>query len=503
LPPTIANPTRADLLAERAAVRADLADLRARVAAPGYVETPSDFAAAHDLLDREQVVRAALERAPAPHTAARPSYDRVHRVGQEQRTYRADHAAAGTPGFMRDIYLHQIKGDPVAGERLARHGHEVETDDPTWQARAIGTGAVSGLVPPQYLTDLWAQLARAGRPVANLCTPMPLPADGVTINVSRITTGSAAAVQATENTAVSSQDIDDTLLAVGVNTIAGQQIVSRQAVERGVLVEQILWSDLTADYNAKLDIQCVNGSGASGQHLGVLNVPAITSIVFTQASPTVPLLWPKLADAARQVVGQRFTGPTAWVMNPLMWGWIGAALGTDNRPLIDRRLDWARSERPGHLRGAAVRGGRGPAVRHPGRAVRRRSQQPGRRRERDPDRHRGLAGSVPDGGQRRCPGADPRGAAVRGFARDLVRRLRVLRAGFRPAAEGDRGPVRHRHDPADLVAGKCPPVPSARRRGHHGVRGPSTASGVAPRQHRWRRPAAPAAVVRELVRRPG
>jgi hypothetical protein len=89
--------------------------------------------------------------------------------------------------------------------------------------------------------------------------------------------------------------------------------VSRQALERGVLVEEVLWADLGAAYNSALDAQCINGSGASGQHLGLLGVSGINAITFTSASPTLTLMWPKLADAFRRVVSQRFTGPTGWV----------------------------------------------------------------------------------------------------------------------------------------------------------------------------------------------
>jgi hypothetical protein len=110
------------------------------------------------------------------------------------------------PAGRRDVYMSQVRNDPGAIERLARHGREVEADDPTFQSRAIGTSAVSGLVPPQYLTDLWAQLARAGRPVADLCTRLPLPPDGMSVNFSRITTGTTAAIQASEGASVSNTD---------------------------------------------------------------------------------------------------------------------------------------------------------------------------------------------------------------------------------------------------------------------------------------------------------
>lgn len=270
-----------------------------------------------------------------PTDVRKPAYDRVARVGVEAGTYRADHAKTGEPSFLMDLARAQVFRDPAAGERLARHQREMEVDRPTWQDRAIGTGAVVGLVPPAYLTDEYAALARAGRPAADACHPLPLPPQGMTVNISRITTGSSAAVQTAENTAVSETNLDDTLLTVPINTVSGQQTVSRQAIERGGLVEQVLMADLSGAHNAALDVQVINGSGASGQHLGILNTSGINAITYTDATPTVAELWPKEVDAVRQVAAVRFTGATHVVMNPLLWGWHLASLDTTGRPVFD------------------------------------------------------------------------------------------------------------------------------------------------------------------------
>jgi hypothetical protein len=133
---------------------------------------------------------------------------------------------------------------------------------------------------------------------------------------------------------VSETNADDTLLTVNVNTVAGQQTISRQAVERGQLVEEVVTADLAAAHNAELDRQVINGSGASGQHLGILGISGITSITYTDATPTPGELWPKLADAVRQVGAQRFTRATHLEMNPLTWGWLLSTLDTTGRPLF-------------------------------------------------------------------------------------------------------------------------------------------------------------------------
>jgi HK97 family phage major capsid protein len=163
---------------------------------------------------------------------------------------------------------------------------------------------------------------------------MPLPETGMTVNISRITTGTSAASQASENAAVSETNADDTLLTVNVNTIAGQQTVSRQAVERGEMVEEVLLADLANAHNTELDRQVINGSGASGQHLGILGTSGTITITYTDATPTAGELWPKLVDSVRQVGAQRFASADLLVMSPLTWGWLLSSLDTTGRPLF-------------------------------------------------------------------------------------------------------------------------------------------------------------------------
>lgn len=257
------------------------------------------------------------------------------RVGQEPRTYGDPRQNPSAPSFLRDLFAAQVRRDPAALGRLERHGREVEVDNPKWAARAANTGAVSGFTPPQYIADLFAEYARAGRPTANLCTPLPLPEVGMTVNIPRVTTGTIVGAQATENATVSNQDVDDTLLTVPVRTIAGYTDVSRQAVERTELVEQVIFADLAAAYSAELDRQIINGTGSSGEHLGLLGISGINAVTYTDASPTAGELWPKLVDAITRVQSVRFTGATGIVLHPKTWAMVLAGVDTTGRPLFN------------------------------------------------------------------------------------------------------------------------------------------------------------------------
>jgi hypothetical protein len=71
---------------------------------------------------------------------------------------------------------------------------------------------------------------------------------------------------------VQETDFDDTLLTINVNTYAGQQDVSRQALERSEMVDAVIYQDLTSAYFTKIDAAILNGAGTSGTHLGIRNV---------------------------------------------------------------------------------------------------------------------------------------------------------------------------------------------------------------------------------------
>src|SRR5206468_4066349 len=124
---------------------------------------------------------------------------------------------------------------------------EEQVERGQYLSRAAGdanTGAFTGLVVPQYLTDMYAPATANLRPFADVCNKHELPASGMTVNISRITTPTSVALQATGLSAVSATSIDDTLLTENVQTAAGQQTLSRQAIERGTGIEEVVMGDL-------------------------------------------------------------------------------------------------------------------------------------------------------------------------------------------------------------------------------------------------------------------
>lgn len=249
------------------------------------------------------------------------------RVGQEPRTYTRDSERRGT-SFFRDVFQARFNGSPDAQQRLDRHQREARVHELAgMEERAVGTGAFAGLTVPQYLTDLVAPAARAMAPTVGICNRHPLPDSGMTLNISRITTGTSAAAQATENSAVSETNADDTLLTVNVRTFAGQQTVSRQALERGTGVDSILAQDLANAYWTKVDASILNDDGTSGTHLSIRSV-ATSNVTYTDASPTVAELYPKLAQTIATIQSAVFMGADYFVMTPKRWWWLASSVGT-------------------------------------------------------------------------------------------------------------------------------------------------------------------------------
>ena len=225
---------------------------------------------------------------PATAAGQKPAYDRVARVGSEERTYHRGNRGGGKGGaFLKDVVRSYMHRDPEAEQRLFRHMQEerVERGDKLLRAAGdAGTGAFTGLVVPQYLTEMYAPKARARRPFADACNQHDLPESGMTINISQITTGSSATNQATEFAAASATSMDDTLLTENVQTAAGQQTISRQAIDRGTGIEETVMDDLFRRYATTLDSTLINQASTGLSALGVANAFTTTTPAFMSAT---------------------------------------------------------------------------------------------------------------------------------------------------------------------------------------------------------------------------
>ena len=267
-------------------------------------------------IERHRDLEARAARA-AEARAANKIEAAVVEVKSEPRTYEPN----APHSFVRDAFAAQFSNDFAAQQRLARH-----MDEERVERRDVTSTNFAGLVVPQFLTDLAAPFARAGRPFLDRARKHALPAAGLTISISKVTTGSATAVQ-TEGAAVQETNMDDTKLDVSVVTVAGQQNVSRQALERGTNIDSLVMADLVSAYHTNLDALFVTTSATS-----LTNV--ITQVVtYTDASPSVAELYPKIVDCVQRIQTNYFAGPNFILMHPRRLAFILAAVDSQNRPL--------------------------------------------------------------------------------------------------------------------------------------------------------------------------
>jgi len=247
----------------------------------------------------------------------------VASVKSEERTYRPD----GDHDFIVDAYRAQFSGDYEARERVER-----ARDEAMAEYRST-TGVFGGLVVPQYLTSQFAPVLRAGRPFLNAVSSMALPADGMTITIPLGNTGTAVAAQETQNTAVTNTTYDENDLTVPVRTYAGQQVVSRQALERGTGIGEILLADLVSAYATKLDSDAINGAGTAGTHYGVINTTSVQTAAWT--GTTGASLVSAIHNAIGKVNASRLAAPDLIVMHPRRWAWLCAQSDANGRPLVE------------------------------------------------------------------------------------------------------------------------------------------------------------------------
>ena len=289
-------------------------------------------------LEAREAVAAKVEATVAP------KVERAAVVTREERTYSAEKSERGETSFFQDAYLASARGDMAARDRIERSAKEAVAMGEVSQ-RSVSTGVLGGLVVPQYLVDMAALALRNGRPLANMLTKFQLPAQGTSLIIPRGTTGATTAIQASENSAVSSTDEAWSNVTVPVATIAGQQQVSRQSLERGIPgLDALIYLDLAGAYAANLDTQVIYGTGTAGQLSGICPASGFTGGTATAfgAAPTATTFYSKVAGQIATMAGAGSAiSPKVIFMHPRRWGWLTLQVDTAGRPLVVPTVDGA------------------------------------------------------------------------------------------------------------------------------------------------------------------
>ncbi len=200
-------------------------------------------------------------------------------------------------------------------------------------------------VPPLWLPDEFIPQLVAHLVAAGLCRQLDLPPGTDSINIPKISTGTAVGYQQANNAGVLTQDWTDTSVQANVKTIAGESDVALQLLEQSPhgLVDEVITMNLMQQYNAFKDQQVLAGDGLNtaqlngGHLLGLYpftNWSGMNTIVYTASSPA-PYTFPQVLGAmASQVSRNRFDAEGyKVVMHGRRWFWYSTGLDGNDRPL--------------------------------------------------------------------------------------------------------------------------------------------------------------------------
>jgi HK97 family phage major capsid protein len=248
-------------------------------------------------------------------------------VVSEPEIYRS---GLGGRSYFRDLHLSTYKGDRDAGDRLARNnrGRAEERAGLT-----TVNGAGGEFVPPLWLEREFVKLARPGRVTGNLVPTSALPAGTDSISVPKVATGTAVAVQGTQNTAVQQTDLTTTSVNSTVTTIAGGQTVSLQLIEQSPLnVDDVILADLAGAYAQQYNTLILSGSGAGGNPTGLFTLSGTNAITMSTVGSAN--LYKAIANAIQTIHTNRYLPPDTVIMHPRRWASLLADSDSTGRPLV-------------------------------------------------------------------------------------------------------------------------------------------------------------------------
>ncbi|MFD4626480.1 phage major capsid protein [Streptomyces sp. NPDC058475] len=271
-----------------------------------------------------------MEARYAPGAAARRNNSGVSMPTASARVSEpSTYSREGRNSYFLDLARVAQTGDRDARARLERNDAE---------QRAISTtnGAGGEFVPPLWITEEYVRYARPHRVFADLVKPQPLPAGTDVINIPKVSSGTATAVQGTQNTAVQQTDMVTTSIGSPVFTVAGAQTAALQLIEQSpIRTDEVILSDLAADYAKQLDTLFLTGTGSGGQPTGVLTLGGTNSVTWSGTALTgATSLYTAVASAISKIWSTRYAAPTAIVMHPRRFAWMLAQVDSSNRPII-------------------------------------------------------------------------------------------------------------------------------------------------------------------------
>lgn len=240
---------------------------------------------------------------------------------QAQQFYASRGAQPASFGVLEPNNLHGEYRD--AEERLRRFHDSAEFRAANTTTATAGGGFALANAPV-HVSDAFATAARAKATLTAALDVRPLPEKGMSIKTPRITTGMEALIQATQNADPgASQAIVEAAVESPVTTIYGWVDASLQLLERAEPgFDVVAAAELGSLIGLRTDQALLTGSGTAPELRGLLNVSSITSVAYTDASPTQAEAWPKLLEAWSTASSALGSDLDVIVMHPRRWAWF-------------------------------------------------------------------------------------------------------------------------------------------------------------------------------------
>jgi hypothetical protein len=221
-----------------------------------------------------------------------------------------------------------------ARKRLAREQRDVS---------AAGQNDLVRPSAPGFLQTIWGKAAAQVSTLIDAFERRPIEAGMVdtssnvpTVKIPALTGAAATAVQASENASVQETDATSTARTAPVAMIAGQEDLSRQAVdfsEPGL--DEVITDSLARGFGVKLDVQVLNGGASAGATRGLLNTESILNVTgsVTTAEAFAESLWKAYSQLAG---GSGFGNPRpedyVTLLHPRRLAWVSGGSGSTTLP---------------------------------------------------------------------------------------------------------------------------------------------------------------------------
>ena len=262
--------------------------------------------------------------------------DRAHRAVREPLVYQRH----GKRSYFADMAASRLGWDDAtaAGERLERHGRQMEMEQRINPNTTLGTGGE--FAPPLYLNELFATAPRPGeilqRRVREWGNEFVLPEGASSINLPRMTQGTLVNDQ-TPGAPTDSLDVETASVKAQTIAYTGNSDWALQDLEqspKGAYLDWVVFKDMGESLDEELEADLIAGRGeAYYEALGLLNIPGINLINATTSNPTA--IFTELAKAAAKVGVKRLRPPTAWLMSTARLQWLAMEKDqNEQRPML-------------------------------------------------------------------------------------------------------------------------------------------------------------------------